>query len=45
MTRSTVAGFLEKIAQQGDERLIFLVLGNARIYQGIEPATKELVVP
>ncbi|MCG3472223.1 IS630 family transposase [Xenorhabdus bovienii] len=36
ITRADVVDFLEKIAKQGDNRLTFLVLDNARIHHGIE---------
>ncbi len=36
ITRDDVIDFLEQVAQQGDNRLTFLVLDNARIHHGIE---------
>ncbi|CDG15953.1 putative transposase [Xenorhabdus doucetiae] len=36
ITRDDVIDFLEQLAQQGDNRLTFLVLDNARIHHGIE---------
>lgn len=41
VNRTTVTDFLEQIARQGDERLTFLVLDNARIHHGIDSGTKE----
>ncbi|WP_052145732.1 transposase, partial [Xenorhabdus nematophila] len=36
ITRDDVMDFLEQVAKQGDNRLTFLVLDNARIHHGIE---------
>ncbi|CDM90088.1 IS630 family transposase [Xenorhabdus bovienii] len=36
ITRADVIDFLEQVAKQGDNRLTFLVLDNARIHHGIE---------
>ncbi|WP_099116111.1 IS630 family transposase, partial [Xenorhabdus miraniensis] len=36
VTRADVIDFLEQIAQQGDDRLTFVVLDNARIHHGLE---------
>ncbi len=33
--------FLEQVAKQGDERLTFLVLDNARIHHGIDAEIRE----
>ncbi|REF28645.1 transposase [Xenorhabdus cabanillasii] len=35
-TRANVIDFLEQVAQQGDDRLTFVVLDNAPIHHGIE---------
>ncbi|OHV47629.1 transposase [Photorhabdus temperata] len=36
ITRNDVIDFLAQVAKQGDNRLTFLVLDNARIHHGIE---------
>ncbi|MBM2886806.1 IS630 family transposase [Chromobacterium phragmitis] len=41
VTRSTVVQFLDQVAQQGDGRVTFVVLDNARIHHGIEQATLD----
>lgn len=39
-TRACVTDFLEQVAKQGDNRLTFLVLDNARIHHGIDVETR-----
>ncbi|WP_416777628.1 transposase [Xenorhabdus budapestensis] len=39
--RADVIDFLEQVAKQGDNHLIFLVLDNARIHHGIEEKNKD----
>uniref|UniRef100_UPI0036DA27F5 transposase n=1 Tax=Photorhabdus sp. RM322S TaxID=3342825 RepID=UPI0036DA27F5 len=41
ITRADVIDFLEQVAKQGDNRLTFLVLDNARIHHGIEEKNKD----
>jgi hypothetical protein len=41
ITRVVVTDFLEQVAKQGDNRLTFLVLDNARIHHGIDAETRE----
>jgi len=36
ITRTGVTDFLEQVGKQGDDRLTFLVLDNARIHHGID---------
>ncbi|MGF1761413.1 transposase, partial [Photobacterium sagamiensis] len=41
VTRTTVVKFLEQVAEQGDDRLTFIVLDNARMHHGIDQKTLE----
>lgn len=40
ITRAGVTDFLEQVAKQGDDRLTFLILDNARIHHGIDAETR-----
>ena len=41
VTRTTVVKFLEQVAEQGDDRLTFIVLDNARMHHGIDQKILE----